>query len=50
MFEVNNKNTKRRHWRFYCLLLTYFTPFSTVFIAYFEQINVSLEATFSTEK
>ena len=34
MFKVNNKNTR-------VTLLTYFTTFSSVSIAEFEQVNVS---------
>ena len=33
MFKVNNKNTRTTS--------TYFTPFSSVFIVNFEQVNVS---------
>ena len=29
-------------WYFYCYLLTYFTPFPSVSITDFEQVNVSL--------
>ena len=36
VFKVTNKNT-RTTW-FYCKLWTYFTPFSSVSIVYFEQM------------
>ena len=45
MFKGDNKNTRTTSltlfWCFYCHLWTYFTPFSSVFIADFEQSNVS---------
>ena len=44
MFKVNNKNTRTTSltsfWCFYCSLWTYFTPFSSVLIVDFEQVNV----------
>ena len=47
MFKVKNKNTittsLTSFWCFYCELLTYFTPFPSVFIVDFEQVNVSWE-------
>ena len=43
LFKVNNRNTKKRCKAryFYCWPWTNFTPFSSVYIADFEQINVS---------
>ena len=42
--KVNNKNSKTTSltsfWCLYCKLWTYFTPLSSVFIIYFEQVNV----------
>ena len=35
------KAAERRHWRFYCWLWTYFTPFSSVSIVEFQQVNVN---------
>ena len=47
MFKVNNKNNRTTSltllWCFYCQLWSYFTPFSSVSIADFEQVNVSWE-------
>ena len=47
MFLVNNKNTRTTSLTlfssFYCELWTYFTPFSSVSIVDFEEVNVSLE-------
>ena len=47
MFKGNNKNTKMTSmmsfWCFYCSLRTYFTPFFSVSIVDFEQVNVSWE-------
>ena len=44
MFKVNSKNIGTTSvtslWYFYCSLWTYFTPFSSVFIIDFEQVNV----------
>ena len=55
LFKVNNRNTRkryeisskliikapeRRHW-LYCQLWTFFTPFSSVSIVEFEQINIA---------
>ena len=43
MFIVNKKDTRTTpvasFWCLYCLLWTYFTPCSTVFIVDFEQLN-----------
>ena len=43
MFKVNNKNTRKTSmmslWCFYFELRTYFSPFSSVFTGYFEQVN-----------
>ena len=43
--EINDKNTRTTSmtsfWCFCCSLWTYFTPFSSVSIAGFEQVNVS---------
>ena len=48
MFKVTNKDTRRRsgvfivnfeHWRLYCYLWTYFTPWSNVSIVNFEKVN-----------
>ena len=48
MFKINNKNTRttslRLFWCFYCKLKTHFTPFSSVFIVDFEQVNVNWDA------
>ena len=45
MLKVNNKNSRMTSmtsfWCFYCGISTYFTPFSTVLIVDFEQVNVS---------
>ena len=45
LFKVNNKNTRKTpvtsFWCFYCQLWTYFTPFSGVSLADFEQVHVS---------
>ena len=45
MFKVNNKNTRTTSlasfWRFYCLLWTYFTPFTSVSINDFEQVMLA---------
>ena len=47
MFKVDNKNTRTTSLMlfccFYCLLWTYFTPFFSVFIVDFEQVNVTWE-------
>ena len=43
MFKVNIKNTRTSFRGFYRELLAYFTPFWSVSINVFEQINVSLE-------
>ena len=40
MFKVSNKNTTS-FWCFYCQLWTYFTPFSSVSVVDFKQVNVS---------
>ena len=47
-FKVNNRNTRTwsltsltSFWYFYCRLLTYFTPFSSVSIVEFEQVNIN---------
>ena len=44
LFKVNNKDTRTTSmtlfWCFYCELLTYFTPFSSVSIVDFEQVSV----------
>ena len=48
MVKVNNKSTRTTpltsFWCFYFLLSTYFTPFSSVYIVDFEQVNVVLSA------
>ena len=45
MFKVSNKNTITTSftsfWCFFCLLWTYFTPFPSVSIVKFEQVNFS---------
>ena len=38
MFQVNNKDTRTKSMM--SMNTTYFTPFSSVFIADFEQVNV----------
>ena len=47
MINANNKSTRTTSMTsfccFYCQLWTYFTPFSSVFIIDFEQVNVSWE-------
>ena len=44
MFKVDNKNFRATSlasfWRFYCQFETYSTPFSSVAIVEFEQLNV----------
>ena len=37
MFKINNKDTRTKS----MTLRTYFTPFSSVFVVNFEQVNVS---------
>ena len=41
MFKVNNKNTSKTSMPSIVKFLTYFTPFSSVYIVDFEQVNVS---------
>ena len=40
IFKGNNKTSERRHLRFCCYFWTYSTPFSSVSIIDFEQVNV----------
>ena len=47
MFRVNNKDTRTTllasFWYRYCLIWTYFTPYSSVSIVNFEQLNAGWE-------
>ena len=50
MLKVNNKNSRTMSltsfWCFYCSLGTHFTPFSSVPMVDFEQVNVASECVF----
>ena len=43
--EKDEDSVQKRHWRrsdvFYCLLWAYFTPYSSISIVGFEQVNAS---------
>ena len=43
MFKIKIKIPERRYWLVFILTLTYFTPFSSVSIAGFERVYVTLD-------